>query len=164
MVFDNVCNGSFWRFTLGGYHLGATPFLRTTYPIFCNIVQNGHATLSIFALQLWVIIFYNKQPRYRINQSSVVHKGLSWFIFAKNRQILTFFWFLQKYHTASVSNCTLRQSMKFANRVFIIRWGFVFVYGQDWCFLRNLHRNLVDFVLLQNHHIDSIWLSIRCAV
>ena len=46
---------------LGGYHLGATPFLRTAHPMFCNFVQNEHATLSIFTLQLWVIIFYNKQ-------------------------------------------------------------------------------------------------------
>lgn len=63
---------------------------------------------------------------------------------------------MQKYHTAFRRDCTLRQSMKFANRVLIIRWRYMFVYGHGWCFLRDLHRNLVDFILLQNHHIDSI--------
>ena len=54
---------------------------------------------------------------------------------------------MQKYHTAFRRDCTLRQSMKFANRVFIIRWGFVFVYGQGWCFFGDLHWNLVFLVL-----------------
>ena len=34
--------------------------------------------------------------------------------------------------------------MKFANRVFIIRWGFVFVYGHGWCFLKKTHQILVE--------------------
>ena len=29
--------------------------------MFCNFVPNGHATVSIFTLQLGVILFYNKQ-------------------------------------------------------------------------------------------------------
>ena len=51
---------------------------------------------------------------------------------------------MQKHHTAFRRDCTLRQSMKFANRVFIIRWGFVFVYGQGWCFLKKTHQILIE--------------------
>lgn len=32
-------------------------------PKLCNYVQNGPATMSIFALQLWVLLFYNKQVK-----------------------------------------------------------------------------------------------------
>ena len=46
--------------------------------------------MSIFIFSLACL-----KPGYRINQSSVVHKGLSWFIFEKKRQFLTFFWFPQ---------------------------------------------------------------------
>ena len=38
---------------------GARPFLRVRIQL-CNYVQNGLATMSNFALQLWVISFYNK--------------------------------------------------------------------------------------------------------
>lgn len=41
---------------------GARPFLRVRIQL-CNYVQNGLATMSNFALQLWVILFYNKQAR-----------------------------------------------------------------------------------------------------
>ena len=64
----NVCNGSFQRLKLGGYHSGAAPFLRAYIqplqlcPIWtCNNVHFGFATMSKFTLQLWVILFYNKQ-------------------------------------------------------------------------------------------------------
>ena len=29
---------------------------------FCNYIQNGHATLSVFGLQHWVFLLCNKQP------------------------------------------------------------------------------------------------------
>lgn len=74
-----------------------------------------------------------------------VHKGLSWFIFSKKRQFLTFFCFMQKYHTAFRHDCTLRQSMKFANRdslydgilcMSMDRVGvFSGIYTGIWCFL-----------------------------
>lgn len=97
----------------------------------CYSVVNFHFLIGFF------------KPGYRINQSSDIHKGLLWVIFAKKASICDLFLISAKYHTASVSDCTLLQSMKFANRVFIIRWGFVFVYGQDWCFFRDLHQNLM---------------------
>ena len=61
MVYDNVCNGSFYL-----VHTWWLPLRRCTVPEnlyarACNFVQNGLATLSIFVLQLWVILFYNKQ-------------------------------------------------------------------------------------------------------
>lgn len=36
---------------------------KSLYTRLCNFVQFGHATLSIFTLQLWVILFYNKHGR-----------------------------------------------------------------------------------------------------
>lgn len=49
----------------------------------CYSVVNFHFLIGFF------------KPGYRINQSYVVRKGLSWFIFVKKRQFLTFFWFPQ---------------------------------------------------------------------
>ena len=63
--------------------------------------------------------------------------------FCEKVSVCDIFLISTKYHTASVSDCTLLQSMKFANRVFIIQWGFVFVYGQGWCFFSKIHHNLV---------------------
>ena len=37
----------------------------------CNFVQFGHATLSIFALQLWVILLCNKQ----IKKLEIIRNG-----------------------------------------------------------------------------------------
>ena len=47
-------------------HTWWLPLRRNTVPLshdtkLCNYVQNGLATMSIFALQLWVLLFYNKQ-------------------------------------------------------------------------------------------------------
>ncbi len=53
MVFRIVCNGSFYRLILDGYHSGAASFLRALIQCF--------AILYNFALQLWVILFCNKQ-------------------------------------------------------------------------------------------------------
>ena len=49
-------------------HTWWLPLRRCTVPEsraakFCNYVQFGHATMSIFVLQLWVILFYNKQKK-----------------------------------------------------------------------------------------------------
>lgn len=46
-------------------HTWWLPLRRDTVPEshdtkLCNYVQNGLATMSIFALQLWVLLFYNK--------------------------------------------------------------------------------------------------------
>ena len=76
MVYGNVCNGSFDQMA----HTWWLPLRRCTVPLshdtkLCNCVPNGHARMSIFALQLWVLLFYNKHIR---KQLGYIRRNLSY--------------------------------------------------------------------------------------
>ncbi|MBP1584085.1 MAG: hypothetical protein ILP17_00115, partial [Lachnospiraceae bacterium] len=38
---------------------------------FCNYIQNGHATLSVFGLQHWVILLCNKHAEYYYERGNI---------------------------------------------------------------------------------------------
>ena len=59
--------------------------------IFCRIYAGIFHAVTAIQLSFFIFSLACLKPEYSINQSGVVHKGLSWFIFAKKASVCDLF-------------------------------------------------------------------------